>query len=181
MFGIINKREKLIKKILGIEKEWFRSLNAENPDCQKNLENFMKMRKVNFTTWSVRTLSYYLDHLKNAQKKGRNLMAEKYLIMEGQIKIGHIPPEVEEIVKIEKEWFDEVYNKYPALFKDDKGKFENYLKSELITYSDNCRKSYLNDLKIAMNKGKNLVEERYREMAKILGFSSIEEMLSHNS
>ena len=76
----------LIARILGIELEWFLSVNPMvTSECQQNPEAFKLIRGSNFETWSEKTLQLYLDHLHEAQSQERNLMREKYAKMQNLI------------------------------------------------------------------------------------------------
>ncbi len=177
-FSFTKKRkERLIRDIIKIESGWFSSLNTSDYRCQHNPRTFVLMRKINFETWSLRTLSLYLDFLKKADKEGRNLMAEKYLIMSGELKVDTSNLLIERIVEVERRWLDEVKAKYPGLLSEDSEKFTKYLEAELSTFPENVVRSYYSDTVRAYEKGLNLVEKRYEKMASSLGLPTIEDLI----
>ena len=173
----IASNNSIVDLIIDIEKEWFVAIKAENSDCQENPEAFSSMRKMFFTPLSINTLKEYLDHISYMQKIGRNLMIEKYSIMNGRLNVRSYNNLIDEIVSREKNWFIEMKEKFPALFSSQPIEyFENYLKSELITYSDKTVENYWNDVLNAINDNRNFAKERQEFLVKFLGYNSIEEM-----
>jgi len=183
----VSEKEKLIEKVLSIELNMFLKVPAEHPTiCQENREGFRLVRGSVFETWSEKTLASYLNDLFGALRKGINLMTQKYARMDDLIPPLNDNPLIDKIVEIEEKWQAEVRNKYPNIIKqqssrftgDQRHVFAKYLRSELETYSDQTLNSYYEDLKDALEKGKNLSEERYSIMFKRLGYSSLEEVNS---
>jgi len=87
---------------------------------------------------------------------------------------------IDKIVDIQKEWLADLKERYPHIFKENPmDNFANYLRSELETYSDKTLENYYSDIKKALAKGVNLVEQSYMHLAKTNGFSSLEDMNSH--
>ncbi len=175
---VLASKNQIISRIIKIEGEWFSSLNTKDSHCQENKEAFTKMRRVNFSTWSKKTLIKYYYHILVAKSEGRNLMAEKYLVMNGELTLPDPTPLIFNIVEIELNWIKQLREKYPGLLKNDLDYFKRYLTSELKTYSIDVIESYYDDLKKALSKNINLAEERYKEMARLLGFPSISAMLN---
>jgi hypothetical protein len=172
-----DKKTDLIDRTLDIELEWFLNVNPViTSECQRNPEAFRLMRGSNFETWSERTLTLYLEHLRDAQSQGRNLMREKYAKMQKLIPCQNSSPTLDSNVAIQERWQQEAKDRYPGIFRQEEGaSFAWYLRSELDTYSPAVLESYLNDLKTASLEGKNLVIETYERIARKLGHSSLDE------
>ncbi len=168
-------KSRLIKAIVSLELNWFKTLKTEQTYCQENEESFKRIRSVTFQTWSLKTLFLYWRYLVSLKKEGRNPVAEKYLIMDGRLP-GSTRRIIKDIVEIESGWMDEVRREYPSFFKDDLSSFKRYLSAELSTYSDEVLASYMDDLNNALENGRNLVKERYEFLARSLSFSSLAEM-----
>ncbi len=181
IFDLMDTKKALIRQILDIEEKWFTEVRAsEESSCRDNLSAFRNMREIGFAPMSKKTLKAYLKHVKEARRKGRNLMVEKYARMD-----NIIPPLkesffIDKIVDIQKKWLAELKERYPYVFKKNPvDSFANYLRSELETYSDETLGYYYSDVKNALAKGVNLVELSYKHLAETNGFSSIEDMNSH--
>lgn len=193
------KREELIKKVLGLEWEMFTSVNSANGRalCQDDNKTFMIMRRSQAEIWSVNTLASYLDDLMAAKRDNNNLMAVKYARMmevtfpEEYINLEKQLPAVsersrelvEEIVKYHLEWSMEASRRYPKFFSlgrpvsgtaDRINSIENYLKSELLTYSGDTLALCLKDTIVAADKGVNLSLEILKNTAKSYGFDSLD-------
>ncbi len=65
--------------------------------------------------------------------------------------------------------------KYPHAIKE-KGGFDNYMRSELETYSDNTLQFYYRDIITAKADEVNFVEQRYKNLYLGLGFKSLDEV-----
>lgn len=167
----------LINQILGIELEWFVTVNPQpTSECQQHLEVFKLMRGSGFETWSEETLTLYLEHLVAAQSQGRNLMREKYAKMENLMPSDNISPALYDSLKIEGDWQKEAIDKYPNIFKKEAGAgFIKYLQCELDTYSPAVLESYYKDRLRAKTEGGNLVIETYSIIAQKMGYNSLEE------
>jgi len=74
-----DRKNDLINRILDTELKWFLTVNPTlTSECQQHPEAFKLMRSSAFETWSEETLVLYLEHLIDAQSKGRNLVIETY-------------------------------------------------------------------------------------------------------
>ncbi len=166
----------LIERILKIELPWFLTVNTRlTSECQEHPEAFKLMRQSPFETWSERTLALYLEHLVDAQSKGRNLVREKYAKIEGSIPCENTTAALTSSVEIEERWFKEAASKYPNIIREEAGVgFIKYLRCELDTFSQETLESYYKDRLGAETEGKNLVIEAYDRIAKKLGYGSIE-------
>ena len=172
----LSKKEKYIKQILEREEQMFKDVSTIEPlVCKKRLKTFRLMREAKFSSWSNRTLKGYLVDLKNAIQAKRNLVTERYAIME---KLRAFPVEnklIELIVTTEKQWFLELNDKYPHIMGNFNN-FINYLKAELATYSTLTLKYYFEDIKQAKLINKNLIEKRFLNMYQKLGYASLQEV-----
>lgn len=200
------KREEVIKEVLDLEWEMFTNVNSVNgrASCQDDFKTFMIMRRAQAYIWSVDTLTTYLNDLSVAKRDKINLMAVKYARMmeatfpeEYEILKEQLPDVsdrsrklTQEIVKYHLEWSLEAFGKYPRFFSlgrpvsqntDRSNSIENYLKSELLTYSEETLELCLKDTIAAAENGVNLSLEILKNTARSYGFDSldaIEERLS---
>lgn len=163
----------LIDKILDIEQEMFLSVNTKYEplclvSCRENPAAFRGVRRAAFETWDELTLDSYLNDLKEAKEKGRNLMTLKYARMNGDILCINDNPIIETILMIHSDMSLEFARKHPGII-DDNQKGIRYLRGELETYSDRTLSRYHSNLIRAKLQGINLVEEAYRKMYKLIG------------
>ncbi|MFB0563479.1 MAG: DUF4125 family protein [Candidatus Lokiarchaeia archaeon] len=168
----------LIDDILRIEREWFMNVRTIFPSrCQEHPKVFELMRRSSYELWSEEALRKYLKHIKSAVSDGRNLMTERYARMDRMIPASNINPLIDKIVEIEASWAQEIFRKYPHIFRNDSLRgFKIYLRCELETYSDEVLELYYRDLERAKNEGRNLVQEKYLNLFKKLGYKSLEEV-----
>jgi hypothetical protein len=206
------EREELIKNILEFEWDMFTNVASADgrASCQDNKPTFMVMRKAQADTWGMDTLASYLNDLKIAKENKINLMSIKYAYMmeitfpeEYEAIKNQLPPVlprvrelVDEIVKYHLKWSIEASGEYPKLFSlgrpvtasDSRGghfsaSIDNYLQSELLTYSEATLELYLKDTLEAAANNINLPVEILKNTAKSYGFESleaIEKKLSEN-
>ncbi len=175
------ERKELLNDIIGTELEMFQRVRTAEPSvCQEQPETFKVMREMSHSVLSTETLESYLEDLQEAKVEGRNLLTEKYARMDNLIpplKVDSaIKDIIENIVKTESHWMEEFSAKYPRHFKGQIASFEVYLRGELETYSDKTLGLYFADISRAEKEGINLAEERYNELAKNLGYGSIDDM-----
>lgn len=177
-------REELISEILKIEVEMFLTVPArEKTTLQDKTEVLKLFRRSSYEFWSEQTLKSYLHDLKTAQLSGKNLWTHKYALMEKLIPSSDSRPIIEEIIKIETIWEEEIRNKYPFIFKDIPNEsnipfsetFSKYLLAELETYSDMTLYYYYYDLLEALKAEKNLVEEIYTYIFRKIGYKNLAE------
>lgn len=174
----MEKREKLINDIIDIEWLMLENINASNStSCQQKPNTFRLMRWMSHSVLSDELLESYLDDLKQALVDNRNFMFEKYARMENIIPTINNNSLIKEIVKIESKWTEELV-KYPSLLEKDTKGFENYFACELETFSNRTIELFYKTVKKAQAENKNLVEERYKNLFKRLGYKSIEEGMS---
>ncbi len=179
----MRKKQSLISEILNIEWIMFQCVKGENPAvCQTMPDKFRKIRGSIFKVWSPEALESYLSDLKDARRKGRNLLTEKYARMDNRIPPLSNNPLIEEIVKIETRWQEELRHKYPMVYEvmcrrtsptSDGSNFSIYLKSELETYGVQTIELYLRKVKEAQKIDVNLAVESLEILVKEGGFSNI--------
>lgn len=198
----MNKIE-LIDKIIELEWKYFTNLNniGSRASCQDNKDDFVIMRKAQWLTMNEEILLSYLNDLKNC-----NPLWEKYARMMKynspneyeKIKnnLSEISEEKEMLVEkittiymnLEKEFFN-CFPFYASMSRplnsvdddDLETSIETYLKGELLSYSLNTLKLYLNYIE---NKKENIVIENMDNIAKLQGFENsleVEKYLKKNS
>ncbi|MGD9159243.1 MAG: DUF4125 family protein [Desulfobacteraceae bacterium] len=196
--------EQIIKKILALEWDMFTSVKNVNgrASCQDDKKTFLIMRKAQADVWSTDTLTSYLDDLESANRESINFMSIKYARMmevtfpdEYENIKDRLPPIsesvhslVSEITKYHLDWSIEASKKYPKLFSLGRPvatagtqaqhtiSIENYLRSELLTYSEKTLKLCLKDTKEAFDNIRNLSVEILGNTAKSYGYDSLEEI-----
>ncbi len=167
----MGRKDELISQIIEIEWEMFRAVPAEERSaaCQEDEESFRIMRIAGFLTWSDATLASYLNDLKMAQSRGRNLMTEKYARMQGLIPC--LNPDatniIERIVRKECFWAEEYLRKNPGAklmrpihaSEDAPGvvSSETYSRCELETYSTRTLDYYYSDILNMAARGENRI------------------------
>ena len=196
------EREALINNIL--EFEWDMFTNAINiggrASCQDDRPTFMIMRKAQANIWSMSTLISYLHDLEGAMQNKINLMAVKYAHMmkitfpeEYEEIKNEFPPVssrvselADEIMKYHSKWALEASVKYPKLFSlgrpittadsggEHSASIDNYLHSELLTYSEATLELCLKDTQKAEAKGMNLSLEILKNTAESYAFESLD-------
>ncbi len=180
---LMRQKQSLINKILNIEWAMFQGVKGETPSsCQRMPGKFRKIRGSIFRVWSTETLESYLHDLKDAQRKNRNLLTEKYARMDNRIPPLRNNPLIEEIVKIETRWQEELRHSYPTVFEvmcrttnmaSDGSNFSIYLKCEVETYSDKTIALYFKKVKEAQKADINLTIKSLEILLKEGGFSNI--------
>lgn len=157
----------------------FDSVRTFQPSlCQEKPEVFKLMREMNHSVLSINTLKSYVEDLKTAEVKGRNLMTEKHARMSELIPSLKHNPLIHDIVSIESKWMKDFSIEYPLIANYRPDYFSRYLSCELETYSDNSIELYVNDLEKAKNDGINLAKERFRYLIRKLGYDSLEDFKS---
>lgn len=172
----VEDRKALVKSIIDAEQEMFvevRSLDGVSP-CQERLKTFRLMRWMTHSAHNDDFLKSYFQDLAKARQEGRNLMTEKYAVMD-----GYIPSEVTETMKFivfsETQWMDDLKKRYSNIFKRQGG-FKAYLEADLQVLSQRSLRLYYKEVLAGINAERNLVEERYENLYKLLGHNSLEEV-----
>ena len=172
-----SEHDNLLDRIIGMELEMFQAVREEQPSLCKDMpETFKVMRRMTHSVLSNKTLELYLKDLLQATTNRRNLMTEKYARMDSLIPCLNTNPVIEGIVRVEHRWREELANKYPQMFRIQSIQvFDLYLYSELETYSGQTLELYFKDISDAAKEGRNLVEERYTFLSRLLGYNSIDD------
>ena len=184
-----------------IQNEWemfqkVKGLEGRAP-CQDQYRTFIIMRLSQFKSWPMEVVSSYLNDLETAKSAERNLIMEKYARMmeltdpDYYASIQHLLPPVGEKAKELVEqitarymlWEKEVSMKYPNVRKhgrnasdisaDGTVSMEEYLKCELITYSEKTLMLLYNQ--IVSEPDNNLYLLSMEKMARAFGYSSLQE------
>jgi len=167
----------LIEKIIATEQEMFLKVNArEHSACQEQPGTFKLMRWMSHSVLSRTTLASYLEDLDSAHEEERNLMTEKYARMENLIPPLQNNPLIDEIAAVELQWMQAFSKKYPHIIRDNPADFERYLRCEYETYSGNTLHLLYKDIQTALSRKLNLVELRYKNLFKRMGYSSLDEV-----
>lgn len=196
------ERNEIIERIVELEWEMFTSVNnaGGRASCQDDKKTFLIMRRSQSDIWSTDTLKSYLIDIEDATGKKINLMAIKYAHMmeitfpDEYEAIKKDLPQVSAVVRriagrimeYHSAWALEASEKYPKLFSLTRpvnatdtraghtASIDNYLKSELLTYSEATLELCLKDTLKAADEGVNLSLEILKNTAESYGFKSLE-------
>lgn len=174
----------LVDDVLDIEIDVFLMEMAIGEGCRESSEAFRLTRRIYFETWSEKSLQLYLADLNDALRDGRNLITEKYAKINGLMPFISFNPVIDNTIRIEMGWRNEMAQKYPYLIAEDVGSrctygvpnFEIYLRAELEAYSNETLESFLQDISEASADRRNLLEEMYLRMFQRLGYNTLEEV-----
>ena len=173
-------------------------------DCQDDLKTFIIMRSAQFSVWGTETLESYYSDLLNAASDNINLMTIKYARMmeythpdEYEQLCDLLPPvdeEAESLVRLiavaHTKWTHEINETYPVLSKlcrpadynaaldsgvETWAAQDNYLHSELLTYSVPTLRLCVRDVEAALNDGVNLAFDILRATVSQYGYESLDE------
>jgi hypothetical protein len=133
------------------------------------------MRRMHHSVMPEAVLESYLDDLRQANRRGRNLMTEKYARMQKLMPPLNSNPLIFRIVDLEAEWMKELVERYPRAFQAAIVNFMNYASCELETYSDRTIYLYHDMVVEATRQKRNLAEERYTFLFRKMGYDSIAE------
>lgn len=183
----MSRKDDLIKEILDSEQKMFLTVPVrQKASCQEDIESFRIMRSSQFMSWPDEALESYLDDVKEAEKKGLNLMTQKYARMDNLIPKLKENPLIDRIAEIECAWQKEIVEKYPNAMGGARPisssedtpfitSFETYLKGELETYSDRTLSLLYADIREKYDRGVNGSMETCRFMVEQLGYDSLED------
>lgn len=167
-----DRREALVEDIVQAELAMFlavRNRGGVSP-CQELPGTFRIMREMTHGVLALPFLEAYRDDLRKAAEAGRNLMTEKYALMEGLLQTKAQDPRIEDIVAVESTWRAEVAAQHPDVIgADGEEGFRRYLGCELQTYSPEALTAYADCVDSARHAGRNLVLERYDLLMRKLG------------
>lgn len=181
----LNSKWDVIDNIIALELEMFLNVRARSEDgnrkCLEEPGTFKMMRWMSHSVLSQDTLESYLCDLLRAKADDRNLMTEKYALMEDLIPHVNSNQVIGAIADIEVAWMKELKIKFPHLMEGDEATFRSYMVCEYETYSDQTLELLMADINKALAKKINLPEIRYKNLFKRLGYKSIEEAEKANS
>lgn len=196
------KNMDLVEKIIDLEWKQFDKVKniGGRADCQDDFETFSIMRKSQYLTWTEELLISYCNDLIVADRRGWNLIMEKYarmmqstnpkeyvgfepdlpVLSEERIRIQ------EEVIKIQVAWMEEAAKKYPGITGNMRSirtstdtpfntSYETYLRGELGTYSENTFILYTGFVISLMKKSDNLAINTIKNTVGLYGYASIEE------
>lgn len=186
-------------------KEWNQFQKVQNEggraSCQNHMKEFVMNRLAQFLTWSEEMRESYYQDLEDAEAVGWNLLTEKYARM-----MRYTAPEqyaalcnrlpviseskerlTERIVAIQLRWQQEYTQRYPKVSRGSRPtdsssdanyvtSFETYLRCELYTYSERTLSAYLKHAEDMERRGINMTILNLEFMAKLYGFSNLQEM-----
>jgi len=193
-------REELINELIRLEWGMFTTAqnNGGRASCQDDWETFEIMRRSQHMIWAMDTLDSYRADLREALGRGENLVAYKYGYMmrvtypeEYEFIKGMLPPItpektdiVDRIAEAHARWAQEKAEKYPLVSGMGRPQtsaqggrwaaIDNYLYSELLTYSQPTLVLCLRDTLAAEEKGENLSVKIVENTAKLYGYSGLE-------
>ncbi len=186
-------------------KEWTQFQQVQNEggraSCQNHMKEFVMNRLAQFLTWSDEMRESYYQDLSEAEAVGWNLLTEKYARMMrytapeqyaalcNRLPVISEPKErlVDRIAAIQVRWQEEFTRRYPKVSRGSRPtsassdgdyvtSFETYLRSELFTYSERTLRAYLTHAEAMARQGVNMTILNLEFMAKLYGFSSLQEM-----
>lgn len=162
-------------------------------------------RLAQFLTWDDAMRESYYEDLTEAESVGWNLLTEKYARMMrytapaqyaalcNRLPVISEPKErlVEKIVAIQLKWQEDYARRYPRVARGSRPtdhsadadcvtSFETYLRCELYTYSERTLRAYLSHAEELARRGGNMTIQNLEYMAKLYGFSSLQEMEEHS-
>lgn len=192
-----------------ILKEWNQFQQVRNEggraSCQNHMKEFVMNRLAQFLTWDDAMRESYYEDLTEAESVGWNLLTEKYARMMrytvpaqyaalcNRLPVISEPKErlVEKIVAIQLKWQEDYARRYPRVARGSRPtdhsadadyvtSFETYLRCELYTYSERTLRAYLSHAEELARRGGNMTIQNLEYMAKLYGFSSLQEMEEHS-
>lgn len=195
-------KEELVSKILKLEWEAFDKVENEGgrASCQNDFMTFKIMRQSQYMEWNEELLESFIYDFEEANKRGWNLITEKY----GRMEISTAPKEyeklkaflprhsesqdkiIEQIVAIQVGMMEEVANKFPKFAggartihtsedTEFNTSYETYLRGELGTYSEQTLGLYGRFIADIAKAGDNLAYRIMNNTAKLYGYKSIED------
>ena len=173
----------LADRILDLEWAMFSRVKSKGyASCQSAPAHFRNIRGSLLDTWTPELLEAYCADLELATAQGRNLLAEKYARMEGQIPPLEDDPAIDLILDVETRWQAEVRERFPTLYQHccrstaetgDGREFAVYLRAELETYGYETRQLYFVNVNNAERAGRNLGIEALQSLVHRGGGSTL--------
>lgn len=191
--------QELIEEI--VRQEWDSFQHVHNiggrAECQDDRITFDKMRKSQFMAWTKAVCESYRHDLVSARQSGRNLIAEKYAHMMKEtspaeyLQIKHLLPAVsieaellvEKIVAAHLRWHEAYTQEFPYLAAAGRPakniqaetSVEVYLRGELLTYSVNTLRLYLEMVQEYEKKNINLSRLIQQNTVQFYGYTTLED------
>ena len=195
-------KTELIDEIIKLEWGMFTTAqnNGGRASCQDDWETFEIMRRSQHAVWAMDTLESYRADLEAARTLGWNLVAFKYAYMmrvtfpeEYEAIKDRLPPVspekkdlVEAICAVHAVWSAEKAEKYPLVSGQGRpltsaqggrwAAIDNYLYSELLTYSEQTLALCLRDTEAAKARGENLSIKIVENTAHLYGYPSLDDL-----
>jgi hypothetical protein len=169
----------VLNAIVDLETEMYRSLNTDPPITEEKVPPFRLMRWMTYSVLSDATQSSWMRDLCAAKASGRNVLTEKYALMDNAIKHFNSNPLIQKIVDAEVAWMDHLHERYPHTIKREPKNvemFQRYALCELESWSDRSIECYYADIVAALEAGRNLCEERYNNLNQRLGHGTLAEL-----
>lgn len=193
--------EQVKKDILDLEWEMFHNVQGiDGPSpCQQDRKTFEIMRSSQLQGWDDAVAESYLDDLRQAKARGRNLMTEKYARMmeytspcEYRRIAPSLPaleaeavPLIERILQMSVRWMEELVAAYPHVGAQgravrDSGdtpyspSFETYTRGELATYSVRTLRLLEKHFLQMAAEGENPAEKILAHTVAQYGYASLE-------
>lgn len=194
-------REELVDRIVQLEWNAFDKVINEGgrASCQDDWQTFQIMRKSQYLAWTEELLMDYLDDFAEANRQGRNLIAEKY----GQMMESTAPEQyeqikayfpvfseqrkalMEQVIAIQVGWMEDFSRMYPYMSANARvihtnedepyeTSYETYLRGELCTYSERTMYAYGRFIAELCREGKNLAQMIMTNTALLYGYESLE-------
>ena len=192
-----------------ILKEWNQFQQVRNEggraSCQNHMKEFVMNRLAQFLTWDDAMRESYYEDLTEAESVGWNLLTEKYARMmrytapaqyaalceppAGDLRAERAsggknrgdPAEVAGgLCAPLPQGGPRVRPTDHSADADYVTSFETYLRCELYTYSERTLRAYLSHAEELARRGGNMTIQNLEYMAKLYGFSSLQEMEEHS-
>lgn len=182
-------KDNLLKEIVKNEWDFFHNVNniGNRSFCQDDINTFIYARVCYWSIYNEDILKSYLEDLKDAKSKGRNIVTEKYAYMMEKTdneyfqKIKHRLPalskqkleDINNIISIQYTWEKEILDNksylYDNMRKLDADSKHNtsaitYFTGELKSYSDKTISLIKNYFIQANNRGINLLERNLKNL-----------------
>ncbi|MBQ8260700.1 MAG: DUF4125 family protein [Lachnospiraceae bacterium] len=195
------KQDELIERVIAAEWQQFDRVKNEGgrASCQDDFETFYIMRKSQYLLWEEEMLESFLQDLQEAEKRGWNLITEKYArmmkstaskeyaLLEKDLPVRSKEREAisENIIRIQVAWMEEFAKKFPKTASNARSihtyedgeyntSYETYLRGELGTYSEETFLLYGRWIAKAATAGRNIAYEIMTETVKMYGYESVE-------
>lgn len=198
----------IIDEIVKLEWEQFDKVKNEGgrASCQDNWNTFSIMRRSQYMAWNRELLVSYREDLLTANKKGWNMITEKYArMMESTVpdRYEELKKELpvrseeriaiqEEIIKLQVEWMEQFAEEYPMMAGNARSihtnedtpyntSYETYLRGELGTYSEDTFILYGRFVIGIKKAGGNLAYAIMDNTAKLYGYKGVADAESRMS